>query len=200
MELWGLANPASGTHQITATISNPSTRNYTVVAGSQSFSGVDQAAPTGTVAIASNNTATPAVTTANTAYDYVVDAVAFNGNNAQVEGPQQDQRYSIATATLTSFAGAGSGAHGYPNVTMQWSNAGAIAQQWAMAAVPLHPVQVGITKTASADVIKLADTVTYMLRVTNYTNAAINNVVVSDAIPAGANFVSQSGCAGGTWW
>ncbi|HMC69378.1 MAG TPA: DUF11 domain-containing protein, partial [Mycobacteriales bacterium] len=196
VELWGLANPASGTHQITATISNPNTRNYTVVAGSQSFSGVDQTAPTGTVAIASNNTATPAVTTGNTAHDYVVDAVAFNGNNQQIEGPQQDSRYSIATTTLTSFAGAGSGAHGYTNVTMSWTNTGAVAQQWAMAAVPLHPVSVAITKTASADVIKLADTVTYTIKVTNYSNAAVNNVTITDAIPAGANFVSQSGCAG----
>src|SRR5207244_383448 len=86
-ELWGLANPTAGTHQITVSITSGSARNRTVVAGSQSFSGVDQSAPTGTVATATNNSATPAVTTVNTAYDYVVDSLAFNGNTVQVEGP-----------------------------------------------------------------------------------------------------------------
>src|SRR5207247_8474614 len=89
-----------------------------------------------------------------------------------------------------------SGLHGYANATMSWSNAGATAQQWAMAAVPLHPEAVAIRKSASADVIKLGDTVTYTLRVTNNTNATIINVTITDAIPAGANFVSQSGCGG----
>ncbi|HEV2722470.1 MAG TPA: C25 family cysteine peptidase [Thermoanaerobaculia bacterium] len=195
-ELWGLANPATGTHQITVSITSGGARNRTVVAGSQSFSGVDQSAPTGTVATASANSATPNVTTANTAYDYVVDNLAFNGNTAQIEGPQQQDRYAINTNTLTNFAGAGSGSHGYVNTNMSWSNAGATAQQWALAAVPLHPVQVAISKTASADVIKLGDSVTYTLKVTNETNAAVNNVTVTDAILAGANFVAQTGCAG----
>jgi uncharacterized repeat protein (TIGR01451 family) len=195
-ELWGLLNPAAGTHQITATISNPNTRNYTVVAGSQSFSNVDQAGPTGTVATATNSSATPAVTTVNSAFDYVVDTVAFNTNVAQDEGATQDKRYGIVTTTLTNFSAAGSGAHGYANATMSWSNAGATSTNWSIAAVPLHPVAVAITKTASADVIKLGDSVTYTLKVTNDSSATVNNVTVSDAIPAGANFVSQTGCAG----
>ena len=195
-ELWGLVNPAAGTHQITATISNPNTRNYTVVAGSQSFSNVDQFAPVGTVATATNTSATPTVTTVNGARDYVVDTVAFNSNVAQDEGPQQDKRYGIVTTTLTNFSGAGSGAHGWQNVTMSWSNAGATSTTWAMAAVPLHPVSVVIAKSVSADVVKLGDNVTYTLRVTNYGSAAVNNVIVTDAVPAGANFVAQTGCAG----
>jgi uncharacterized repeat protein (TIGR01451 family) len=195
-ELWGLVNPASGTHQITVNMTAANNNGRTVVAGSQSFSGVDQSAPVGTVANATGNSATPTVAVTNTAFDYVVDAVAFNGNTAQVEGALQAKRYAVNTATLTNFAGAGSGAHGYANVTMNWSNATATNQNWAISAVPLHPVRVAITKTASADVIKLADTVTYTIQVTNYTNATVNAVTITDAIPAGSNFVSQTGCAG----
>jgi uncharacterized repeat protein (TIGR01451 family) len=195
-ELWGLAAPASGTHQITVTVSNPSARNYTVVAGSQSFSGVDQFAPTGTVATGSANSATPAVTTVNTAYDYVVDAIAWNSNVVLNEGVRQDDRYGIVTTTLTNFSGAGSGARGYANTAMSWAPVGGGAQNWSMAAVPLKPVSVAITKSASADVIKLGDSVTYTITATNYSAATVNAVIVTDAIPAGATFVSQSGCSG----
>lgn len=195
-ELFGLVNPASGTHTITASITLSANANFSVVAGSQSFSGVDQSAPIGTAVNATNNSATPNVAVTNLASDYVVDVVGFNGNTTQVEGAQQDLRYSSASATLTNFAGAGSGLRGYTNATMSYSNATATAQQWAMSAVPLKRVSVQINKSVSADVIKLGDSVTYTLTVTNYGSAAVNAVTVTDAVPAGTNFVSQTGCGG----
>ena len=186
-ELWGLVAPASGTHQITVTITNGNLRNQTVVAGAQSFSGVDQAAPTGTVVTGSNNTATPSVTTANSAYDYFVDSIAWNTNTALTPGLQQDGRYNIVSTTLNNFSGAGSGLRGYTNATMQWAPANGAAQQWAMAAVPLHMVSVAVTKTASADVIKLGDQITYTLKATNYSSASVTTVTISDAIPVNWN-------------
>ena len=193
-ELWGLVAPASGTGTITVTVSNTGARNLAVTCGAQSFSGVDQSAPTGALAAANNGNTTPTVAVTNSASDYVVDAVAFNTNIALTAGAQQDGRWNTIT-TGQNFSGGSSGAHGYANVTMSWTQTGG-SQNWAIAAIPLKQVSVAITKTASADVIKLADTVTYTLRVTNYGAATVNNVTVTDAIPAGANFVSQSGCAG----
>src|SRR5581483_8171315 len=67
---------------------------------------------------------------------------------------------------------------------------------WALVAVPLHQVTVGLQKTASADVIKLGGSITYTITATNYTNAAVNNVTITDNLPAGSAFVSQTGCAG----
>jgi uncharacterized repeat protein (TIGR01451 family) len=196
-ELFGLVAPASGVHQITVTITNPNTRNQTIVAGSQSFSGVDQANPTGTVVTGTNNSTVASVTTANTAYDYVVDSVAWNLNVALTSGFQQDTRYNLVSTTLNNFSGAGSGQRGYTNATMQWAPASGGAQSWSMVAVPLHMTSVGLTKTASADVIKLGDTITYTLKATNYGTANATTVTISDAIPANSTFVSVgAGCAG----
>ena len=196
-ELWGLAAPASGVHQITVSVSNAGV-NVNVVAGAQTFSNVDQNAPTGTFVSATGNTTTPTVAVTNSAYDYVVDAVSYNGNVTLTEGARQDDRYVVATTAagaVTNFAGAGSGARGYTNTTMTWTSSGG-AQNWAIAAIPLKQVTVGLSKTASADVIKLGDTVTYTLRATNYSAATVNNVIITDAIPANSTFVSQTGCAG----
>jgi uncharacterized repeat protein (TIGR01451 family) len=196
-ELWGLIAPAAGVHQITVSVSNAGA-NVNVIAGAQSFSNVDQSAPTGTVATNSANSTTPTVNVTNSAYDYVVDSVAYNTNAVGTVGPLQDVRYGFVTnaaAPVTNFSGAGSGARGYTNITMSWT-AAVGAQPWTIAAVPLKQVSVGISKTASADVIKLGDSVTYTLKTTNYSAAAVNNVTITDAIPANATFVSQTGCAG----
>ncbi|MGH3521941.1 MAG: beta strand repeat-containing protein, partial [Mycobacterium sp.] len=193
-ELWGLRNPATGTHQITVSVTNPNTRNDTVVAGAQSFSNVDQSTSTGTVATATGSSTTPTVNVTNNAADYVVDSVAFNTNSALTEGATQDGRYARVVTTLTNFSGAGSGSRGYVNTTMSWTSAA--STNWSIVAIPLKPVTVGLTKTASADVIKLGDTVTYTLIATNYTAATVNGVTITDAIPAGATFVSQTGCSG----
>jgi len=196
-ELWGLVAPASGTHQITVTITNTNVRSQTVVAGAQSFSGVDQAGPTGTVATGTNNTAVPSLAVTNSAYDYVVDSIAWNLNAALTPGLQQDGRYGIVTTVGNNFSGAGSGLRGYTNATMQWAPVSGGAQQWAMAAVPLHGVSVGLTKTASADVIKLGDTITYTLQATNYSSASQTTVTISDALPANTSLVSVgAGCTG----
>jgi len=196
-ELWGLVAPASGVHQITVSVSNAGA-NVNVVAGAQTFSNVDQSAPTGTVATATANSATPSVAVTNSVYDYVVDAIAYNGNTVGTAGARQDIRYAIATvaaAPVTNFTAAGSGARGYTNTTMSWV-AAAGAQNWTQVAVPLKSVSVVLDKSASADVIKLGDTITYTLRATNFSAATVNNVTITDAIPANSTFVSQTGCAG----
>src|SRR5438270_13873459 len=81
-ELGGLAGPVAGTHQITVTVANAGGQNSVIVAGAKSFSNVFQTAANGTAVAATGNTVTPSVTVTNSAFDYVVDAVAFNGNNA----------------------------------------------------------------------------------------------------------------------
>ena len=196
VELWGRAGPVSGAHTITVSIANAALRTLTVAAGAQSFSNVDQNVPLGTAAGAVNTSINPAVAVTNSAYDYVVDAVAYDIDDLLTPGVTQDQRYQITNTPGTgrAFTGAMSGSRGYTNTTMQWTGVNSV--RWAIEAVPLKQVTVALTKTASADVIKAGTTVTYTLTATNYTSAAVNNVIITDAIPAGSSFVSQTGCGG----
>jgi uncharacterized repeat protein (TIGR01451 family) len=196
VELWGVKAPTSGVHTITASITNAGGTTITVAAGAQTFSNVDQSAPLGTAVQASGTSTNPAVTVANSAYDYVVDGVAYDDSVGLAPGATQDQRYQIVNVPGTgrAFTGASSGSRGYTNTNMNWVGANSV--RWAMEAVPLKQVAVALTKTASADVVKLGDTVTYTLTATNYSAASVTNVTITDAIPAGSTFVSQTGCGG----
>ncbi|MEA2238806.1 MAG: hypothetical protein QOC81_3530 [Thermoanaerobaculia bacterium] len=191
-ELWGLAAPASGTNTIAVTVANTGARNLSVTAGAQSFSNVDQNNPTGT-AVGNNGSSTVAsVSTTSTPYDYVVDVVGFAGNTPLITGLSQDVRWTTNT-TGPNFAGGGSNARGYTNIAMAWTTTSA---NWAIEAIPLKQVAVGVTKTTVSDVVKTGDTITYTLSATNYSAATVNGITISDAIPAGSTFVSQTGCAG----
>ncbi|HEX7679243.1 MAG TPA: DUF11 domain-containing protein, partial [Thermoanaerobaculia bacterium] len=196
VEMWGVIAPPSGTHTITASVTNTGGTTITVAAGAQTFSNVDQNTPLGTTVVATNTSTTPAVAVTNSAYDYVVDAVAFDVDTGLTQGPTQDQRFQITNTPGGGrvFTGAASGSRGYTNTTMQWTGLSSV--RWAIQAVPLKQVAVVVTKTASSDVIKLGDTVTYTLSATNYSAASVAGVTITDAIPAGSAFVSQTGCSG----
>ena len=196
VELWGLLAPASGTHTITATITNAGGTTITVAAGAQTFSNVDQNVPLGTPVVATNTSTTPAVAVTNSAYDYVVDGVAYDDNPGLDPGATQDIRYQIVNTPGGGrvFTGSASGSRGYTNTSMNWVGANSV--RWAMEAVPLKQLSVGLTKTASSDVVKTGDTVTYTITATNYSTSSVNNVTISDAIPSGSTFVSQTGCGG----
>ena len=134
----------------------------------------------------------------NSAYDYVVDSIAWNSNNTMAAGALQDLRFGIVTnaaAPVTNFFGGSSGLHGYANQSMSWTPAGG-AQNWSMGAIPLKPATVTLKKVASADVVKLGQPITYTITATNYGAVAATNVTITDPIPAGTVFVSQTGCAG----
>jgi uncharacterized repeat protein (TIGR01451 family) len=197
VELWGGIAPASGTHTITATITNNATvATLTVAAGAQTFSNVDQNNPLGTPVVATATSSTPTVAVTNSVFDYVVDAVAFDAVGGLNPGATQDTRFQIINTpgTGSNFTGTASGSRGYTNTSMNWLGGSSV--RWAMEAVPLKQNALGVNKTASADVIKTGDTVTYTLSATNYSTGTINGVTITDAIPAGSTFVSQTGCAG----
>jgi uncharacterized repeat protein (TIGR01451 family) len=194
VELWGLAAPFTGTLPIAVAVSNTGARNLIITGGAQTFSNVDQNTSIGAPFGANANSTNPTVAVTNAAADYVVDAVGFNTNTTMTPGVQQDQRWNRLNGVV-NFDAAGSGSRGYVNTIMNWDTAGT-ATNWAIEAIALKQVTVALNKTASADVIKLGSNVTYTLTATNYTGAAVNNVIITDNIPAGAVFVSQTGCAG----
>src|SRR5712691_5380240 len=134
-ELWGGPGPIGGVHQITVTVANAGGQNTVVTAGAKSFSNVFQSASTGTAVGAAATSTTPTVNVTNSPFDYVVDAVAFNGNNALTAGAGQTNPFNVTSAAPV-FSGAGSIETGTQNLTMSWT-AGA-SQAWAIAAVPLQ--------------------------------------------------------------
>ncbi|MEA2329270.1 MAG: large repetitive protein, partial [Thermoanaerobaculia bacterium] len=136
-EIYGLANPTSGTHQITVTVANGGGgTNTVVVAGAKSFSNVFQTAPTGTAVTATNTSLTPSATTASGVFDYVVDAVAYNGNVALTPSSGQTNTINV-TSAAPAFSGASGARTGAANAAMGWTATG-IAQAWAEVAIPLQ--------------------------------------------------------------
>src|SRR5258706_415425 len=78
---------------------------------------------------------TPSVTLTNSAFDYVVDAVAYNANVALTSSAGQTNAFNV-TSAAPAFSGAGSIKTNAANTTMSWTAVG--AQQWAAVAVPLQ--------------------------------------------------------------
>ncbi len=196
VELWSVKAPASGTHTITVSITNAGGQAVSYTGGAQTFRGVDQSVPLGTAVGTTGTSTNPAIAVANTAYDYVVDGVAFEDAAGVAPGATQDQRFqnNYTPGAGRALSGASSGLRGYTNSTMQWVEAN--SARWAIEAVPLKAVSVAVTKSASADVVKLGSQVTYTLTATNYSAASVAGITITDAIPSGASFVSQTGCAG----
>src|SRR6185369_3683802 len=114
-ELWGLANPTPGTHQIMVTVTNAGGVTMSVVAGARSFSNVLQTAATGAAVTATGTSLTPAVAVTNGAFDQVVDAVAYNGNVALTPNASQSNSFNVTIAAPV-FSGAGSTRSGANNV------------------------------------------------------------------------------------
>jgi len=103
-ELWGLAGPTAGTHQITVSVANAGGQSTVVIAGAKSFTNVFQTASTGTAVAATGTSITPAVALTNSAFDYVVDAVAYNSNAALTASAGQTNAFNV-TAAASSGAG-----------------------------------------------------------------------------------------------
>jgi len=129
------------------------------VAGAQSFSGVDQAGPTEQSLQAATTRLFLRWLLTNSAYDYVVDSIAWNTNAALTPGLQQDGRYGIVSDHLNNFLGSRQRLARLRNATMQGSVAGGSAAV-GHGRVPAAHGFVGLSKTASADVIKAGDTIT----------------------------------------
>lgn len=56
----------------------------------------------------------------------------------------------------------------------------------------LNPANGSIAKTSDKDFVSIGDVITYTLKVNNVGNATINNLVITDTIPAGLTFVNGS--------
>lgn len=190
--MYYLLNPPVGTFPISVTLDT----SAGIVGGAASFQGVDQATPITAFAGNIGPNDTPTLTVASTLGGVVVDTVAPKSPRRVISaGPGQAIAWNLSA---TNYSGAGSTMPGDASVSPYWILNGNKA--WTMGAVALNPslvlADVAIAATGPASVVATSN-LTYFITVTNRGLDTATNVVVSDALPAGATFVSAS--AGGTY-
>lgn len=137
MELWGLVAPTTGTNNVVATYS-ASSGAKNVVLGCQSFTGVNQSTPAGTV-VAGHYTGSyiPSLTLVSAIGGMTVDGTITQKLHAlTVTGSGQTASYSLdGTATIHGTASYSTGA---ASVTMSWTTTN--PDGWAAVGVPLNAV------------------------------------------------------------
>lgn len=137
-EIWGLANPATGTNTIAITL----TAGLDSVGMASSFTGVNQALSTeGEIASGATNGLSPADATLNVQTigdnDWIIDSVATSDTSITVQAGETSR--NNVSGTLGSGAMGTRGPITPPaSQAMGWTNVGA-AQSWAIAAVAIRP-------------------------------------------------------------
>ncbi|HZR20378.1 MAG TPA: immunoglobulin domain-containing protein [Verrucomicrobiae bacterium] len=190
--MYYLLNPPVGTFPVSVTLDTAAG----IVGGAASFQGVDQSSPITAFAGNIGPNDTPTVTVASSLGGFVVDTVAPKSpRRVNSAGPGQVVAWNMSS---TNYSGAGSITPGDRSVSPYWILNG--NKPWTMAAAALNPsmvlADVALTATGPANVVATSN-LTYSITITNRGLSTATNVVVSDALPAGAAFVSAS--AGGTY-
>ncbi len=138
MEMWYVIAPASGTSDITVTLSG----SAKVVSGAASFSGVHQTVPFGTFASigsTGSGSITPSVSVTSAFGEVIIDTLATQGDaDSLSEDAGQVSRWNRAQGTSGGdIRGGGSIEAGAGSVTMSWTLGS--ATKWAIGAVAMKP-------------------------------------------------------------
>ncbi|TMB71155.1 MAG: hypothetical protein E6J43_00005, partial [Chloroflexi bacterium] len=131
-EVWQLIAPASGTHNIVATMTSATAAE--TVCGATSWTGVDQADPIGSVIEAKGTSNQASVNVPTTSGDVVQDVLAVSGDVTATVGSGQTSHWNGVAGT--GVRGAGSDEPGSGTVTMSW-DLGASAK-WVLIGVALN--------------------------------------------------------------
>ena len=134
LDVFGLANPASGTHSVAVSVSGGTPAEIT--GGSESFTGVSQSAPFSIPASAYGSSGTASVAIASHSNDMVAGFMAAGSGITSATSPSARQ----FIANDDSFTGAGNSAGATSpstgsNVTMAWS---LTSDYWADVAVEVQ--------------------------------------------------------------
>ena len=143
-ELWGIKAPTSGT--ITVTFSGTVDD---AVANSTNYTGVDQTAPLGTAASATGTSTTPSVAVSSAADELVVDCIFHNDTDTMCPDGSQIGRWHGIPPMNDGGLGHSNEA-GDTSVTMSWLMSG--SEPWTIVGVPLKPVAVAVSGTATASI------------------------------------------------
>lgn len=191
--IWKLVAPASGLANIVVTLSAAKR----IVAGSVSFTGVDQTTPNGAFASNVGTNGTPTVNVSSASGELVIDTFAVQGDASPATvGGGQTQRWNRNTGALDNneVLGGGSTEPGASTVTMSWGLGQ--AQPWSIGAVSLKPAiqDLTIAKSHSGNFTQGQTGATYSITVTNSGSANTSGTVtVTDTLPAGLTATAIAG-------
>ena len=136
-DVWYLADPDEGTHDLVLTLDVAPNNNETI--GVSHLVGVDPTTPVGTFAVADNTNTDPTVDVSSDTDELVVGFNSVKSSQNHTAGAGQTERYDVFNAgtsgTFSDEVGAATTTHSY---TIPQS------RRWALVAVGLKPVVVAV--------------------------------------------------------
>ncbi|HEY1799727.1 MAG TPA: C25 family cysteine peptidase [Terriglobales bacterium] len=190
VEIWYLAAPATGTHNIVVNYS----ATVGAVVGATNVTGADQTSPVRD--FTSDDGAADALSTLNVPSangDVVVDTLAIAGTDSVTAyGPTQTQAWASASgATGTDVYGSGSTRAGAASVPLSETfNANS---NWSLGAVSVRPFQADLSVAVSGNAVAFPGNITYTAVVTNNGPSTATGASLTDTLPSGLTFVSVTG-------
>ncbi|HEV3307402.1 MAG TPA: C25 family cysteine peptidase [Candidatus Sulfotelmatobacter sp.] len=204
-EIWTLLAPPTGAnHNIVMAVNNPAAVTIGVMAGSASFSGVDQTVPVG------RYVANDGGNNANTGYSMldvpsvvkgmVVDALATGGQTITIPAPENSiyTQQSNNQTSATNVYGAAAYEAGAPSVPMAETftiNGGEIPN-WSESAISLNPSQADIGVSTTVTPVAPGTNSVYNITVNNNGPSAAAVVKLVDTLGTGTTYVSYTASAG----
>ncbi|MFZ0417401.1 MAG: C25 family cysteine peptidase [Candidatus Sulfotelmatobacter sp.] len=204
-EIWTLLAPPTGAnHNIVMVVDNPAAATIGVMAGSASFSGVDQTVPVG------RYVANDGGNNANTGYSMldvpsavkgmVVDALATGGQTITIPAPENSiyTQQSNNQTSATNVYGAAAYEAGAPSVPMAETftiNAGEIPN-WSESAISLNPSQADIGVSTTVTPVAPGTNSVYNITVYNNGPSAAAAVKLVDTLGTGTTYVSYTASSG----
>jgi uncharacterized repeat protein (TIGR01451 family) len=204
-EIWTLLAPTTGANKnIVMAVNNPAAATIGVMAGSASFSGVDQTVPVG------RYVANDGGNNANTGYSMldvpsvvkgmVVDALATGGQTITIPAPENSiyTQQSNNQTSATNVYGAAAYEAGAPSVPMAETftiNTGEIPN-WSESAISLNPSQADIGVSTTVTPVAPGTNSVYNITVYNNGPSAAAAVKLVDTLGTGTTYVSYTASAG----
>ena len=204
-EIWTLLAPPTGAnHNTVMVVDNPAAATIGVMAGSASFSGVDQTVPVG------QYVANDGGSNANTGYSMLdvpsvvkgmaVDALATGGQTITIPAPENSvyTQQSSSQTSATNVYGAAAYEAGAPSVPMAETftiNGGEIPN-WSESAVSLNPSQADIGVSTTVTPVSPGTNSVYNITVYNNGPSAAAAVKLVDTLGTGTTYVSYTASAG----
>jgi uncharacterized repeat protein (TIGR01451 family) len=204
VEIWYLAGPAIGNHNVVVTESISGSGNIGTVVGATTFTSADQTSPIRAFASNDSNGTNDAanVTVSSGANDMVLDTLAIDGTRSvSAPGGTQVQQWAATTGgTSSDVYGYGSTHGGAPSVPM--SELLTANARWSDAAVSIQPLQADLGVTVGGTSTLFPTNLTYTITVTNNGPSASSGVTLTDTLASGLTWISstpsQGSCSGTT--
>ena len=196
VEMWYLAAPATGLHNVIVTVNLPGgTGTLGVVVGAITLTGADQTIPIRSFLSADGTTNLAQLNVPSSYADMMIDTLAIGGaQTVTTFGPSQTSRWALASAGAPTSPpdvyGTGSTRPGAPNVPLsEQFNATSV---WSVAAVSVQPLQADLGLSVVGSSAFFPRNLTYTITVTDNGPSVANGVTLTDTLPAGLTYVSAT--------